>query len=362
MFMKKIQDRILTILMIIVFIFVLFLGAYVFLCINHKVHTNTTTSDFDTKLIDNYNYINDYSDVINNSNKNMIEQYSTMSSNNSVISQLTIETMMYNIANKDGKKINTLFKRYNNGYKSWEEANKIFLGTNIFYPSSNTNFTVDYVNDLISTELGKQSVVFDDSDKELLETASALGLYYRTIEFEEPISGSVVDKIQLSGMFNCTSTKNLDLIKLRLKDNKTAIVVMLKDESKNNLKDYLSELGDLTELKWYEKDTQINITPFSLITSGIPGSVLNDIKDSAISWDEKFNDLVVVNYVECNNNSYNSIANNNTNENIEESANIDNEEVDLEYTYAESYNLDNNFIILIQDNNTKLIECICDVE
>ena len=82
----------------------------------------------------------------------MIEQYSTMSSNNSVISQLTIETMMYNIANKDGKKINTLFKRYNNGYKSWEEANKIFLGTNIFYPSSNTNFTVDYVNDLISPE------------------------------------------------------------------------------------------------------------------------------------------------------------------------------------------------------------------
>lgn len=357
--MKKIdiRDRILTISMILVLILIVFLGCYIYFS------TKTINADkYETKLIDSYNYINDFSQIIKNSNKNMLEQFSEGNRNNSTVSQLTVQSLMYNVAKQDNKKINSMFKRYDNGYVDWEHADKIFKNTKIFYPNDK-QFTLMYANNLVNSMIGKDVDLFSSQHTNIIQNASALGVYYQNLDFDEEVTDSLMGYMEITGPHYIASTNTYDLIKIPLKGNKTAIFVSAKEDNVTNVKSNLSELNDLVSLHWYTKDIAVDISPFSSITSGVPGSILTDIKKSTITWDNRFNDIVVVNYVEFNNQTEETTTNvDNTEVSTEDTEDIENGEYAPEDTYAETYVMNNNFILLIQDNTTKLIECICDME
>lgn len=359
--MKKIdiRDRVLNIIIILVLILIVFLSGYIYISIK------TINADkYETKLIDSYNYINDFSQIIKNSNKNMMEQFSEGNKNNSTVSQLTVQSLMYNVAKQDNKKINSMFKRYDNGYVDWEHADKIFKNTKIYYPNDK-QFTLLYANNLVNRTIGKNVDLFSSKHTNMIQNASALGIYYQNLEFDEKVNDSLMDCMEITGPHYVTSTNTFDLIKLPLKGNKTAIFVSAKEDNTTDLKSHLSELNDLVSLQWYTKDIAVDISPFSSITSGVPGSILTDIKNNTITWDNRFNDIVVVNYVECNNatsTDTKDTTNSVTTEITESTEDIENGEYAPEDTYAETYVMNNNFILLIQDNNTKLIECICDME
>lgn len=332
----KIKNRILTVSIIMVLVAILCTIAYIYLGINQKLPTANAT--YETHLMDSYNYKNDFSNVIRSSNKNMLEQYSKLDDSSNCISQLTIQAMMYNIANKDSKKINTIFKRFDNGYDKWESADRIFKNMTVFYANGNP-FTLQYANNLVNTELDTKVDVFKDEEK--VTSASAIGVYKSNIVFDEQTYTSVMNTIVLAGPHFVAHTEHLDVIKVPIEGNKAAILIanngVLQDIK---YKDYLSELKDVNSLTFNAEDIKVEITPFTKITSGIPGAILTDMKTDMIDWDEKFNGLLVVNYVQCENTSTS-----------------EDEPMDYDMVYV----MKNNYIMLIQDNNTKLIECICDL-
>ena len=348
---SKLKNRVLTISMIMVLIAIIFVGLYIYLGINRKLPF-TTNDIYETKLLDSYNYLNDYSTVVKNSNQNMLAQFAKQDDNSNCISQLTIQGMMYNIAHKNGRKINTIFKTYDNGYKDFDSANRLFDNLTIFYANEKP-FTLQYVNNIVNTEVNEKLDLFD-ADKHV-EDASAIGVYYKNIEFDEETTSSLTDAIVLEGMHFVATTPHFDVIKVALKDNKTAILVTNNGTDENiTYKQYISELKDVNSLTFVPKDIEMNVYPFRKVTSGIPGAILTDMKDNMIDWDNKFNHLLIAIYITCENKNHNTTTS-------DDSEFTESTEEDIKDNYTFVYVLNNNYLMLIQDNNTKLIECICDL-
>lgn len=356
---SKIKSRVLTISMIMVLIIIIFIGVYIYLSINRKLPF-TANDTYETKLLDSYNYQSDYSTVIKNSNQHILEQFAKLDNNSNCISQITIQGMMYNIAHKNGRKINTIFKTYDNGYKNFDSSNRLFDNLTIFYANEKP-FTLQYVNNIVNTEINEKLNLFN-ADKNV-EDASAIGVYYKDIEFDEETTSSLMNTILLQGMHFVATTPHFDVIKVALKDNKTAILVTNNGTEENiTYKQYISELKDIDSLTFVPRDIKIEVYPFKKVTSGIPGAILTDMKENMIDWDEKFNNLLVANYITCENKNPISTTSDSSDssEFIEDTEELEDTE-DTQDNYTFVYVLNNNYLMLIQDNNTKLIECICDL-
>lgn len=339
---EKLKNRVLTISMVMVLLAIIVLGLYIYFGIHQKLPF-TANSTYETKMLDSYNYKSDYSTVIQNSNKNMLDQFATLD-NTSCISQLTIQAMMYNVASKDSKKVNTLFKRYDNGYKDFASADRIFKNTTIFY-ANNKPFTLQYVNNLVNTQINTKVDLF--KDESIVEKASAIGVYSIDLDFDEETTSSMMNTIMIEGQHFVATTTHFDVIKIPLTANKTAVVVANNGLEENiSYEQYISELEDIESLDFRPTDVQLEIYPFTKAISGVPGSVLTDLKENMIDWDKNFNDLLIVNYVNCENKAVNS-------------NDLDSDSESNEYSIG--YILKNNYLLLIQDNNTKLIELICDL-
>lgn len=356
---KKYVDKIISIVMIVLLFFIFIVGIYLYVLVTNKIDNKVDKSSFNTRIIDTYNYLNSYPTIVKNTNKGILGQYSNIiEDTNRAVSQLTIQAMMYNECLLSDKQINSLFQMYNNGFSSWEKASKIFDNITI-YSNKEMDFTSTTLNKLLSEKSSKKVNLLDSKDDEEFKDVTEVGLYYKNLCFDGIVYDSNLEYTKLRNLMYCANTKNLDLYKLNLKDeNKSAIILTLKENIKGNVKDYLTELDDMSDINWYTKDTELDIYNFNRITSGIPGSILNDFKANMTDWLPNFNNLYVITYIEfC---GQEPII-----DSLDTTNDIDSEieeEIAIENTYAETVNLKDNYVLLIQDNNTKIIECICDVE